>query len=81
MTLAPLVQYLAQPGHSQSRLALETGVNPSTICRILSGKAGCSLLVALKIDAATGGAVRAEAMVTEEEAALVGRLRATAPAP
>lgn len=73
-----LAQYLAQPGNSQTRLARKSGLNPSTICRVLSGKGGCSMVTALRIDRGTDGALRAETLCPFNEASLVARLRGTA---
>ncbi len=54
MTLA---EYLEESGQRPSHFAQAAGVEPSTILRMLSGARGPSLVMALRIEAATEGKV------------------------
>jgi transcriptional regulator with XRE-family HTH domain len=71
-----LADYLARPGVKQQQLAAASGLPPSLISRLANGKAPCSVLSALKLDAASGGLLAAEALCDPALAPLIARLRA-----
>lgn len=75
-----LAAYLAQRHRSQHKLAMASGLPPSLISRLVNGKTTCSVLSALKLDAASGGALPAESLCDPEFAPLIARLRAPAAA-
>lgn len=55
-----LSEFLAMNGWSQVQLAERVGCDPATVCRTVAGEVTISLGLALKIQAATEGQVRAE---------------------
>lgn len=71
MTLA---EWLAAPGNRASDLARASGVPPSMISGIANGHKAASLAVAIALDMATGGVIRAE-QVRPSDAHLIKWLR------
>jgi len=55
-----LRRFLAESPLTQAALASRAGLDQSTVSRIAAGKKNASLAVALKIEQASGGLVRAE---------------------
>lgn len=61
----PLASYLRDHGITQAAFAERIGVNQATVSKICAGRSGVSLRMALKIEAETGGAVSASALLPD----------------
>lgn len=62
-----LSRWLEENGRTRFDLAIETRIDPSKISAFATGRKRPSLVNALKIERATGGAVPAESWVGEDE--------------
>lgn len=55
----PLARYLSEKGITQDEFARSVDLTQATVSKLINGRTGISLATATKIEAATGGEVKA----------------------